>query len=160
MQERALETLAALVASNLIHQHGWTGITSHVLRDRDPGARPRLIISGLPRRKLYIHPDQQIEVLKADYASEPRDVQEPEFEWVLPLHVTESVTMASFASWFDSISILPPGAQLYKRQTRHSDTHGWSGPARHKRFLIALLHDDSTVSYYLMHDGIIKPRQN
>jgi len=26
--------------------------------------------------------------------------------------------------------------------------------------LLATLHDDSTVVYYVMHDGIVKPRQN
>ncbi|KAL2753835.1 hypothetical protein ACRALDRAFT_2126764 [Sodiomyces alcalophilus JCM 7366] len=156
MQERDFEDLPAIVATNLMHQHGWTEIKSHPLRGRDRDAPPRLIISGLPPRRLYIHPDQQIKALKDGYASGHQHIQEPEFEWVLPLHVTESVTLAAFSAWFDSISALPPDTQ----PESHCDARGWRRSARHKRCLLALLHDDSTVSYYLMHDGIIKPRQN
>jgi tRNA-splicing endonuclease subunit Sen15 len=29
-----------------------------------------------------------------------------------------------------------------------------------KRLLLATLDDDSTVVYYIVHDGIVKPRQN
>jgi tRNA-splicing endonuclease subunit Sen15 len=29
-----------------------------------------------------------------------------------------------------------------------------------KRILLATLDDDSTVVYYIVHDGIVKPRQN
>ena len=36
----------------------------------------------------------------------------------------------------------------------------WRGDERQKRVLLATLHDDSTVVYYIMHDGIVKPRQN
>lgn len=36
----------------------------------------------------------------------------------------------------------------------------WRGEKRQKRVLLATLHDDSTVVYYIMHDGIVKPRQN
>lgn len=36
----------------------------------------------------------------------------------------------------------------------------WRGERRQKRLLLATLHDDSTVVYYIMHDGIVKPRQN
>ena len=36
----------------------------------------------------------------------------------------------------------------------------WRGRHRQKRILLAVLHEDSTVVYYIMHDGIVKPRQN
>lgn len=29
-----------------------------------------------------------------------------------------------------------------------------------KRLLMAILEDDSTVVYYIVHDGVVKPRQN
>ena len=29
-----------------------------------------------------------------------------------------------------------------------------------KRLLLAILDDDSTIVYYIVHDGLVKPRQN
>jgi len=34
------------------------------------------------------------------------------------------------------------------------------GEIRKKRLLLAVVSDDSTVVYYFVHDGIVKPRQN
>ncbi|ROT40153.1 hypothetical protein SODALDRAFT_271225 [Sodiomyces alkalinus F11] len=160
MQDRTYEHLAALVVTNLVHQHGWTEIKSHPVGGEDCTAPRRLIITGLPQRRLYIHPDEQVEALEDGYASEHQHIQEPEFEWVLPLHITESVTLGTFSTLFDSISVLPRPVESHAHQASHGDTRDWRCSARHKRCLIALLHDDSTVSYYLMHDGIVKPRQN
>ncbi|KAF4891052.1 putative tRNA-splicing endonuclease subunit tsp-1 [Colletotrichum fructicola] len=48
-----------------------------------------------------------------------------------------------------------------KRQSLNAASgRDWRGAGRRKRLLLAVVHDDSTVSYYLMHEGIVKPRQN
>ncbi len=36
----------------------------------------------------------------------------------------------------------------------------WRTSKRGKRVLLATIQDDSTIVYYFIHDGIVKPRQN
>lgn len=138
-----VEHLAVSVLDNLRYQHDWTElqILTHSPVDNSP--LPRLLISGLPPRRLYLHPDDQIELLKSHRNPEERIPETPVVEWVLPAHLAEKWTLRGFASVFDS---MPP-------QTS-------TAPDRVKRVLLATVHDDSTVVYYLMHDGIVKPRQN
>lgn len=71
---------------------------------------------------------------------------------------------------FDSIGALPAegeGEGLWKDD--YDDDGGDEGedaePSKWrttlpKRVLLATLDDDSTVVYYIVHDGIVKPRQN
>ncbi|KAI0014143.1 tRNA-splicing endonuclease subunit Sen15 [Xylariaceae sp. FL0662B] len=135
--------LTLSVLQNLRYQHDWTElrILTHSPLGNSPLPRP--LISGLPPRRLYLHPDDQIEILKSHPNPEDRIPETPQIEWVLPAHVAEKWTLKSFASVFDSI---PPGTS--------------TSPDRPKRILLATVHDDSTVVYYFMHDGIVKPRQN
>ncbi|CCF36237.1 hypothetical protein CH063_07851 [Colletotrichum higginsianum] len=150
-----LDNLAALVLDNLRDQHDWSEVE---LRD-DGKSRPRPIISGLPPSRLYMHPDEQIEALGIEQATGKRPNQAPEFEWVLPVHLSEQWTLSSFANIFDSIDALPRPISLEESQNTPSK-RDWRGTDRQKRLLLAVVHDDSTVSYYLIHDGIVKPRQN
>ncbi|KAI5863192.1 tRNA-splicing endonuclease subunit Sen15 [Durotheca rogersii] len=138
-----VEQLAASVLDNLRRQHDWTElqILTHSPVDNSPLPRP--LISGLPPRRLYLHPDDQIEMLKAYPGPEGRIPETPAVEWVLPTHLAEEWTLRAFASVFDS---MPPPAE--------------TAPGRVKRLLLATVHADSTVVYYFMHDGIVKPRQN
>ena len=64
---------------------------------------------------------------------------EREFEWVLAVHLSEEWSIAQFAAVFDSINDSGPGG---------------------KRLVLATYHNDSTVVYYIMHEGMVKPRQN
>ncbi|KAI1337782.1 tRNA-splicing endonuclease subunit Sen15 [Xylariaceae sp. FL0016] len=136
--------LANLVSDNLQHQQDWTELK--ILTHQSTGCGvpfPRPLIKGLPPRRLYLHPDDQIAMIKAHPTAEDRPEDVPETEWVLPTHLAEKWTLKSFADIFDS---LPPNSEAM--------------PGRPKRILLATVHDDSTVVYYLMHDGIVKPRQN
>ena len=83
--------------------------------------------------------------------------QLPEREWVLPSHLQEKWSLKGFAEVFDMLDVVPPGDE-----DEEDDGVGWEwrGKNRKKRLLLATLHDDSTVVYYIMHDGIVKPRQN
>ncbi|KAI1412885.1 tRNA-splicing endonuclease subunit Sen15 [Hypoxylon sp. FL1857] len=142
-EESCVEHLAASVLDNLRYQHDWTElqILTHSPLDNSPLPRP--LISGLPPRRLYLHPDDQIELLRSHRNPEERIPETPVVEWVLPTHLAEKWTLREFASVFDSIP----------SQTA-------TALDRVKRVLLATVHDDSTVVYYFMHDGIVKPRQN
>lgn len=97
-----------------------------------------------------------------------------EREWVLPTHLGEKMSLRRFAEVMDGLSVVPPDRQGGKDVTEDEgdvdenkgEEEGknvgdkWQGEKRQKRLLLATLHDDSTVTYYIMHDGIVKPRQN
>lgn len=107
-----------------------------------------------------MHPDQQVEELKSGVKE---DEVEVEREWVLPTHLAEKWSLRGFAELFDAVGEEPPG--------EGEDGMGSDGGARGvryvrgmrrggKRVLLATVGDDSTLVYYIMHDGIVKPRQN
>lgn len=121
------------VVGNLEGQHDWTQLE---IRDT-AGGRP--LVRGLPPRRLYTHPDDQIAALEHQHRTGTPLDQEPEQEWVLPVHLSEKWTLRDFAKVFDSIDATSP---------------------RGKRIVLATVHSDSTVIYYLMHEGTVKPRQN
>ncbi|KAK0646467.1 tRNA-splicing endonuclease subunit Sen15 [Cercophora newfieldiana] len=156
-----LEALAKVVLNNLENQHDWTEAQMHT-----PANLPRPMIYGLPPKRLYVHPDEQIAIIKAEKNRSERIPQTPEFEWVLPTHLAEKWSPAQFAAVFDAIDAIPPGGS----SEDDSDSAGpedvdaqwklWRGSKRGKRLLLATVQDDSTVSYYFMFDGLVKPRQN
>jgi tRNA-splicing endonuclease subunit Sen15 len=101
------------------------------------------MISGLPPRRLYVHPDDQITMVKSSAVPGGKLLDAPEVEWVLPTHISEKWSVKAFAGVFDSLPV-PIAAHAQ----------------RPKRILLATIHDDSTIVYYILHDGIVKPRQN
>ncbi|KAI6779504.1 uncharacterized protein J7T54_002772 [Emericellopsis cladophorae] len=130
---KAVVHLTSTVLSNLEDQHDW----SHLEISNARSGRP--LISGLPPRRLYTHPDDQIAALEHEHKTGERIFQDAETEWVLAVHLAEKWTLADFASVFDSIEHTGPRA---------------------KRIVLATVHNDSTIVYYLMHEGMVKPRQN
>jgi len=80
------------------------------------------------------------------------------------------MSLKRFAEVFDGLSVVPPGEdgaaegeeEEEDKESKEEVSVGdkWRGEKRQKRLLLATLHDDSTVTYYIMHDGIVKPRQN
>ncbi|KAJ2904626.1 hypothetical protein MKZ38_007605 [Zalerion maritima] len=134
--------LADIVKVNLELEQDWTGLAVHKSSPRGDGdcdgqklLRP--LLSGLPPKRLYIHPDDQIDMIK-----NLTGPGESETEWVLPLHQSENpTTISMLASLFDSLPNPPV-------------------PSRRKRIILASVHNDSTVVYYIVHDGLVKPRQN
>ena len=133
LEDRATD-LTLAVQRNLQYQHDWTCLELCNL----PGQQ-RPLIRGLPPKRLYVHPDDQIMALDNERATGERVQLDAEVELVLAVHLTERWSLARFAGVFDAM-------------------HG-SSP-RGKRILLATLHNDSTVVYYVMHEGMIKPRQN
>lgn len=150
------EGLAKVVRNNLENQQDWKQVTSHA----EP-SQPRPLLSGQPPRRMYIHPDEQIDIIKAEKALGEAVPQEPDYEWVLPIHISEKPSLRAFAAVFDALDALPPAARLAEAEGDAApDWRKWRGSWRGKRVLLATVHDDSTVVYYMMHDGIVKPRQN
>ena len=131
----AISNVARTALGNLKDQHDWTEL--EVYNDR---GHPRPLIRGLPPKRLYLHPDDQIAALAHERNKADKLLQEPEHEWVLAVNLAEKWSLARFAAVFDSIPHEPP--------------------RRAKRLVLASVHSDSTVAYYLIHEGIVKPRQN
>jgi tRNA-splicing endonuclease subunit Sen15, fungi type len=159
-----LHNLASTIIYNLQHQHDWSSLAINTHSTRNGQLLPRPLVSGIPPRRVYVHPDEQVEILKAEHETGIHIVQRPEREWVLPLHLSEKWNLRAFAELFDAIDTLPPhddGEVMdYHDQLDWQVGKNWHGDRRQKRVLLAILHDDSTVVYYIMHDGIVKPRQN
>lgn len=145
--------LAAQVLHNLQYQHDWTELRLHTRLEQTPdgksGKLPRPIVSGIPPRPVYIHPDQQIELIKKGIKDHEAELER---EWILPSHLRERWTLRRFAEIFDVIENVPPGPD-----GRSPPPHQWR---QTKRLLLATVDDDSTITYYIVHDGIVKPRQN
>lgn len=80
-------------------------------------------------------------------------------EWVLPTHLREAWSLRRFAEVFDAISEVPP-----EPAGAGEVTEGYDGERRTRRggnrVLLATVDTDSTIVYYIVHDGIVKPRQN
>lgn len=149
---------------------------------------PRPVLSGLPPARLYTHPDEQIALLQAQKAAgnagQALAVQ-PQREWVLPTQLRERWTLRKFGEVFDGLGAVPgpaEGVEVFRRgevglgvevevedvdvDVMGRDQVGLEEGERKwrlevpKRLLLATLDDDSTVAFYIVHDGIVKPRQN
>ena len=176
-QDSHYQQLALQIAHNLRYQHNWTDVRIHYASTHREGDVPRPLISGLPPKRLYVHPDEQIELLQQQKAAGKTGLPDlkPEREWVLPCHLRERWTLRKFGEVFDAIAHVPDarsGGELFG--SRRDYVHRGNGVAdgddglinnkwrleQPKRVLLATLDDDSTVVYYIVHDGIVKPRQN
>lgn len=160
-----LHSLALQIHHNLQYQHYWTDLKVHTHSPvtKEPLSRP--LVSGLPPQRLYVHPDEQVELLKnadrqrkaAQAAGEKSGLEvkaQPEREWVLPTRLNEQWTLRRLAEVFDDISMVPPQTSA---TARHVPTNPWRTT---KRVVLATVDTDSTVVYYIVHDGVVKPRQN
>jgi tRNA-splicing endonuclease subunit Sen15 len=154
-----LQHLAATVLHNLQYQHDWTSLVIHTRSSTTNLPLSRPIISGLPPQRAYIHPDEQAAIIKAEHEAGKPIEQHPEQEWVLPTHLVEKWSLSKFAAVFDALDNVPPTDED-SQEEENTIGQQWRGKNRQKRLLLATLHDDSTVVYYIMHDGIVKPRQN
>lgn len=140
-EQNHINDLVATVFENLEAQHDWTSLEIQTRSQTRKSQHPRPLISGVPPRRVYLHPDDQIEMIKNNTISTAQGT--PEVEWVLPANLNENITLEFLATVFDSM-----------------DRPESLRPGRSKRLLLAVVHDDSTVVYYIVHDGIVKPRQN
>ncbi len=155
-----LHHLATQVQHNLRYQHDWSSLKVHTHSPLSSSALlPRPILSGTPPQRIYIHPDEQAEMLK--HGLTETDL-EPVREWVLPTHLKEKWSLRKFAEVFDSIGATPPEESEQHESSGVDDASRNKHKARkrEKRLLLATVNGDSTIVYYIIHDGIVKPRQN
>jgi tRNA-splicing endonuclease subunit Sen15 len=169
--------LARQVAHNLEHQQRWSAITIHTASPLTGAPLARPLVSGLPPRRVYVHPDEQLEMLRraqlererrkqsgeaaaaagpnggAEVVWEPR----PQREWVLPADLREQWTLRRLAAVFSGIGSVPPSPESDPGPAVDEDELKWRAT---KRVLLAATQTDSTIVYYVVHDGITKPRMN
>ena len=89
-----------------------------------------------------------------------------EREWVLPTHLKEKWSLRKFAEAFDAISEIPPdgdediGLDGHRRGSTKTPIAQANKRRGGKRVLLATVGEDSSIVYYIVHEGIVKPRQN
>lgn len=161
--------LAQQVLHNLQYQHDWTSLRIHTHSSTSHTANllPRPLVSGLPPHRIYVHPDEQVEMLKAGVKEADVEVER---EWVLPTHLREKWSLRRFAEVFDAVGDVPDALEeaVVDVEVEGEDGEGGGDIGEGmtqkrrggKRVLLATVNDDSTIVYYIVHDGIVKPRQN
>jgi tRNA-splicing endonuclease subunit Sen15, fungi type len=192
-------TLFALpleILHNLQYQHSWAELELHYIDPQShsihqirlsedsrpciPPSSSQFLISGLPPRHTYVHPDLQTQLLKEGQTQKDVCIQR---EWVIPLSLGQKPNVSWLAGIFDT---LPQRDDLVldrstdhrvkdEDETEHLDSastehvSGKSLPASDypnpKRVLMAMksqdgLGGDGTVAYYVCLEGEVKPRQN
>lgn len=158
----ALHSLAVQIQHNLQYQHNWTSLRIHTNSPLTGSLLPRPLLSGLPPQRLYVHPDEQIELLKSANRAHKTKKEgdagaievkaESEQEWILPARLSEKWTLRRLAEMFDGVSQVPP-----QEDGSLGDVSKWRET---KRIVLATVDTDSTVVYYIVQDGVVKPRQN
>ena len=171
------EALAIEVLHNLEHQHRWTDLKLFTVssptsasvtpksspsraqaRSRSPARNVIFLISGLPPRHTYIHPDLQKWLVKNDVNETEVPIRR---EWVLPLSLAEKWSLKQFSWVFDGLEQREV-IRVSKCPGEGTVDFEWKDG---KRVLLGMLaHNgmggDGTISYYIMQEGEVKPRQN
>lgn len=157
-------SLVSIVHKNLQHQADWSDLQIHSSSDL-----PRPLISGNPPEPIYVDPDGSGVASGSGGGGGKKVVR----EWVLPVDLREKWSVRQWAAVFDSIPAEPPGHEGSDQGSEgleagiSLDSSGSTPPLqesngqqRKKRLVMGIVSNDSTVVYYIVHDGIVKPRQN
>lgn len=174
-------SLVSIVHKNLEHQVDWSELRIHSTPNL-----PRPLISGVPPEAIYVDPDtnnveggkaqpggkKEVDLGQDEIADGDEYGRKIDREWVLPVDLREKWTVRQWAEVFDSIPAEPPvprsaeygpddepgGVRLDNSEGTPSLEAGTK--KRKKRLVMGMVSSDSTVVYYIVHDGIVKPRQN
>ncbi|KAI4211327.1 MAG: hypothetical protein LQ351_005882 [Letrouitia transgressa] len=153
--------LAAQVLHNLQFQHDWTALHIRTKSPISSSSLPRPLVLGIPPHRIYIHPDDQAKMLQNGVDEDSLPLER---EWVLPTHLKEKWSLRQFADIFDAIDEVPQSSDgdRISRENDEANIEKASPPKRTggKRILLAIVGNDSTIVYYIIHEGIVKPRQN
>ena len=105
--------------------------------------------------KIELKDNDQNSTTELDRSGTESVIDIPQREWIIPTRVHEPWSLSRLAAIFDNIESVPPEPGDEENAT----VRGESWP-RTKRAIMAIVDDDSTVVYYIIHEGLIKPRQN
>ena len=157
--EASTYSLALQIQHQLQYQHEWTKLSVVTHSPLTQQLLPRPLIAGLPPKRIYVHPDDQVEEVTRRMREEDARVER---EWVLPTRLREKWTLRRFAEIFDAVGEEPPIVEGEDDggEDEASSVTEKKGRRGGKRVLLATMAEDSTVVYYIMHNGIVKPRQN
>lgn len=140
--------LSQTVKLNLQNQHLWTDLTPHT-----SPTLPRPLLSGVPPAPIYTDPDTDPDAPKTE--EEMRQV-----EWVLPLDLRETLSVKTMSEVFDSLESKQWGRKKGGLVDGNDGKVREEGEWRGKRVFLGIVSEDSAVVYYLIHEGVVKPRQN
>ncbi|RAL09981.1 uncharacterized protein BO97DRAFT_350664 [Aspergillus homomorphus CBS 101889] len=177
-QSQQHPALTHQVLHNLQHQHLWTSLQIHQLQapsstssnDTTADPNPITLISGIPPHRLYTHPDEQLYLLERGLREEDLELERM---FVLPTVQGQTWSLRRLAGVFDGFPLQEEfflnkhsGSktdklrEYYRYREKARATREWGG----KRLLLAMVDrqmgGDSTVVYYVVQDGAVKPRQN
>jgi len=181
-----INALTTQILHDLQYQHLWTSlqihtpsedrVTSSSTGDQQQQRYSTPLISGIPPHRIYTHPDEQLYMLESGLREE--DIL-PERVFVFPTAQGQSWSLRKMAEVFDYISdteepslsggdgeingakVVPANlAEYYKQKDKARAMKAWGG----KRVLLAMTNrgmgGDGTIVYYVIQEGIVKPRQN
>lgn len=178
-----IDALTTQILHDLQYQHLWTSLRIHTPRVTSSSTEQQQqhystpLISGIPPHRIYTHPDEQLYMLESGLRDE--DIL-PERVFVLPTAQGQSWSLRKMAEVFDYIPdteepslsggddeingatkvMLANLAEYYKQKDKARATKAWGG----KRVLLAMANrgmgGDGTIVYYIIQEGIVKPRQN
>ncbi|KAL4941467.1 hypothetical protein BDV06DRAFT_179857 [Aspergillus oleicola] len=167
------------ILHNLQHQHLWTSLQIHELNTKTPIS----LISGIPPHRIYTHPDEQLYMVERGLREEDVELDRM---FVIPTVRGQSWSLERMAGVFDAL--LEPGeeeieaaaeerdktedgakvdkekaaklTEYYEYRAKARRTGEWGS----KRVLLAMIDKgmggEGTVTYYVVQEGTVKPRQN
>ncbi|MCJ1446034.1 MAG: hypothetical protein MMC23_006539 [Stictis urceolatum] len=179
------QALALSILHQLQYAHDWKSLAIHTISPLTGKPLPRPLVSGLPPQRIYVHPDEQVEILAREKEREKSakakatgsanaggnanedeaggDKVSVEREWVVPTKLSEKWSLRKFAEVFDAVGEEPPVGDedgIVDGGSGGGSIESHAKRRAGKRILLAVLGDDSTAVYYIVHEGIVKPRQN
>lgn len=143
--ERQYGSMAVAVIHNLREQHGWLNLK---LVPTNSHKITRPLVLGLPPQLLYIHPDDQKKAISDGSIFNGPPIH-PTYECIFCMHAAEFISAETFIDIFDVRAESTSHLSEYKTQCSHSE-----------RLMLAVVHPDSSIAYYIIHQGLVKPRQN
>ncbi|KAL4793593.1 hypothetical protein BDV19DRAFT_391020 [Aspergillus venezuelensis] len=171
------------VLHNLQHQHLWTSLQIHELNTKTPIS----LISGIPPHRVYTHPDEQLYMVEQGLREEDVELDRM---FVIPTVQGQAWSLKRMAGVFDALAEpgeeeeeavtataeaeeqtkdgegkadnekAAKLAEYYLYRAKARRTGEWGS----KRVLLAMIDKgmggEGTVTYYVVQEGTVKPRQN
>ena len=170
----SVSVLPLEILHNLRFHHKWVDLKLHVVTEhlqlreissREISSRETsitdndsiriVIISGLPPRHSYLHPDFQNHIVRQEISEKSVTVQR---EWIAPMSLGEKWSLRKFSKVFDAL----PERRSMEAEEGVELGMQWTDAKRMLLGMLAIngMGGDGTIAYYIMQEGEVKPRQN